>query len=275
MIRPAVGAASVVAALALAVACSPSEPATSAPGADRGAPEAGAAGAVPAATAGADPGSGSPFDVADPDPAARDPDGGGYLVAESVVPLLAVWDQPDPGGAPRWELAHPTPSGAPLVLLVTEVADGWLRVLLPVRPNGSQGWVRTEDVSQRGHRWRIDVHLSAHELVVHHGDEVWMVEPIAIGQQPTPTPGGTFYLLELLQPPEPGGPYGPFAFGLSGFSEVLDSFAGGDGRLGLHGTDQPATLGSDVTNGCIRVHNEAITQLAAAVPLGTPLTIHA
>ena len=53
-----------------------------------------------------------------------------------------------------------------------------------------------------------------------------------------------------------------------------DSFGGGDGRLGLHGTDQPATLGSDVTNGCIRVHNEAITQLAAAVPLGTPLTIH-
>ena len=63
------------------------------------------------------------------------------------------------------------------------------------------------------------------------------------------------------------------AFGLSGFSEALDSFNGGDGRLGLHGTDDPTSIGSDSTHGCIRLTNDAIVQLAETVPLGTPVAI--
>ncbi|HET6836076.1 MAG TPA: L,D-transpeptidase [Acidimicrobiales bacterium] len=52
-----------------------------------------------------------------------------------------------------------------------------------------------------------------------------------------------------MQPPDPNGPYGPYADGLSGFSNVLDEFKGGDGVIGIHGTNQPEAIGTDVSPG--------------------------
>ena len=72
---------------------------------------------------------------------------------------------------------------------------------------------------------------------------------------------------------DPNGPYGPYAFGLSGLSEQLTSFNGGNGRLGLHGTNEPDSIGQDVSNGCIRVANDVVIQLAELLPLGTPVQI--
>ncbi|HLF41857.1 MAG TPA: L,D-transpeptidase, partial [Acidimicrobiia bacterium] len=94
-----------------------------------------------------------------------------------------------------------------------------------------------------------------------------------IGTRDTPTPGGIFYIKELLQPPNPRGAYGPYAFGLSGFSNVLESFAGGDGVIGIHGTNDPTTVGKDVSHGCIRLRNEDLLELVERVPLGTPVAI--
>jgi lipoprotein-anchoring transpeptidase ErfK/SrfK len=82
-----------------------------------------------------------------------------------------------------------------------------------------------------------------------------------------------FYLTALLRQPQPGSAYGPYAFGLSGFSPVLQHFAGGPGQLGLHGTNDPSSLGHSVTHGCIRVSNHVITMLAARLPLGTPIIV--
>ena len=63
--------------------------------------------------------------------------------------------------------------------------------------------------------------------------------------------------------------------GLSGFSNVLTSFNGGQGVIGIHGTNAPEALGSDVSSGCIRMHNDAITRLVQEIglPLGTPVEI--
>ena len=84
-----------------------------------------------------------------------------------------------------------------------------------------------------------------------------------------------YYLKELLEPPDPNGAYGPYAYGLSGFSNnpELANFNGGDGIIGIHGTNQPDKIGSDVSHGCIRVSNEVITEMAASLPLGTPVEI--
>ena len=46
-------------------------------------------------------------------------------------------------------------------------------------------------------------------------------EPVGVGRSDRPTPGGVYYLKELLQPPDPNGAYGTYAYGLSGFSNVL------------------------------------------------------
>ncbi len=69
------------------------------------------------------------------------------------------------------------------------------------------------------------------------------------------------------------GPFGPYADPLSGFSEVLFDFAGGDGQFGIHGTNDASTLGGDVSHGCIRMSNVGITLLAGTLPAGVPVRI--
>ena len=194
-------------------------------------------------------------------------------VAESVVGEVAVFAEPGGAGDPVHRLAHPNEVGAPLVFLVEEQAGEWLRVLLPVRPNGSQGWIRAADVALSSHPYRIVVSLSALRITVFEGDAVLLEEPVGIGTADTPTPGGRYYTKELLQPPDPGGAYGPFAYGLSGFSDQLTSFGGGDGVIGIHGTNDPSALGTQVSHGCIRMSNEGITRLAGILPLGVPVEI--
>ncbi|MGQ0743273.1 MAG: L,D-transpeptidase [Acidimicrobiales bacterium] len=203
---------------------------------------------------------------------------GASLVAQGQAAVLEVFGQPE-ATKPVHRLDNPQPSGAPLVLLVAEERSEWLRALLPVRPNGSQGWIRRGDVSLSRHEYAIRVELGAHRITVSHGEQVIMSEPIGLGRAATPTPGGRYYTKELIQPVDsagrldPGGPYGPYAYGLSGFSEVLYEFAGGDGVLGIHGTNDPSSVGRDSSAGCIRMRNEAITALAEILPLGVPVDV--
>ena len=96
-----------------------------------------------------------------------------------------------------------------------------------------------------------------------------------IGRPLTPTPTGRFYLTVKLRPPQIPAVYGAWALGLSGYSEVLEQFGTGDGQIALHGTTDPDDLGNRVSNGCLRLDNQAITTLAETLPLGTPVTIRA
>lgn len=178
-----------------------------------------------------------------------------------------------PGGPVVRTFANPQPSGAPLVFLLDREEGAWLRVFLPARPNGSTGWVRRGDVNIRGVTFRVDVLRTAHKLRLYERGTLVKEFPVGIGTGNTPTPGGTFYLKELLKPPNPDGDYGPYAYGLSGFSNVLTSFNGGDGVIGLHGTNDPSSIGKDVSHGCIRLRNADVTYLAKRLPLGTPVRI--
>ncbi|HEX5247818.1 MAG TPA: L,D-transpeptidase [Gaiellaceae bacterium] len=97
--------------------------------------------------------------------------------------------------------------------------------------------------------------------------------PAAVGRSVLPTPTGRHYIVELLRQPDPNGAYGPFAFGLSAYSHVLYSFGGGPGQIGIHGTNEPASIGHSVSHGCVRIPNRDIVRLAYTLPLGTPVTI--
>jgi lipoprotein-anchoring transpeptidase ErfK/SrfK len=197
-------------------------------------------------------------------------------VATAAVPVVAVYEAP---GAPEpvHQLENPQPSAAigetvPLVLLVRERQEDWLHVLLPIRPNGSTGWVRASDVTLETHDYRILVELGAHRITVWKGNDVVLQEPVGLGTGATPTSVGLFYTKELLQVVDQP-VFGPYAYALSGFSEVHYEFAGGPGTLGIHGTNDPSGLGRDVSNGCIRMSNEGITRLAETLPLGVPVEI--
>ncbi|HEY6795475.1 MAG TPA: L,D-transpeptidase [Kineosporiaceae bacterium] len=194
------------------------------------------------------------------------------VVAKAGVASVPVYASTS-DAEPWTTLANPLPSGAPLVFLVQGAVHGWVRVLVPVRPNQAQGWVRASDVTLNRVDYRIVVSVGRHTLTVYKAGKVFMTERAGIGTSTTPTPGGVYYVKELIKPTDPRGAYGPFAYGLSGYSNVLNEFAGGDGEIGIHGTDDPTTLGRSVSHGCIRISNTAITKLAGMLPLGAPVQI--
>ena len=135
--------------------------------------------------------------------------------------------------------------------------------------------MKQTDVRLSQHRWRIVVELAAYRLTVFQGPDVVRVETIGIGTAGTPTPGGRWFTTELLKPLNPDGPYGSFAFGLSGFTGAEDGPAAAYGQLGLHGTNDPSTLGRNASLGCLRMSNEAISALATQLPLGVPVDVRA
>jgi lipoprotein-anchoring transpeptidase ErfK/SrfK len=95
---------------------------------------------------------------------------------------------------------------------------------------------------------------------------------VGTGAPGTPTPHGHFYVTDRIRPPDPAGAYGPFALGLPAHSPRLQSFGDGDAQIGVHGTNEPSSVGHPVTHGCIRLSERSASTLAE-VPLGTPVTI--
>jgi lipoprotein-anchoring transpeptidase ErfK/SrfK len=194
------------------------------------------------------------------------------IVAQANGRFIAIYPSPGAKKPSRW-LANPTSGGSPLVFLVKSRVVGWEHVRLPVRPNGSTGWVRDRAVTLALDPYWLQVSLGKHLVTVWNGNRLIDRLPAGVGRTVLPTPRGTYYLAELLQQPDPYGVYGPYAFGLSAYSNILVSFGGGPGEIGLHGTNDPAALGTDVSHGCIRISNDAITRLAKLLPLGTPVQI--
>jgi lipoprotein-anchoring transpeptidase ErfK/SrfK len=197
---------------------------------------------------------------------------GTSVVVHVRTPRVGIYASPHGKHAVRF-LAKHDDLGTPRVFLVRAEWHGWLRVYLPTRPNGSLGWVRQRAVRSYTNEYRLVIRLRRHQLQLWKGEKLAAKYPVAVGTPSTPTPRGLFYIVELLRPLNPNGSYGPYSFGLSAHSRVLQHFAGGDGRVGLHGTNQPGLIGGDVSHGCIRMHNAAIRHLARILPLGTPVLI--
>lgn len=202
-------------------------------------------------------------------------------VAQAQVPKIKVYDSPTDGAAPvksfdnPWLLNDDPNTKIPLVFLAQEFTTDqkWTKVLLPSRPNGSTGWVRMSDVEISKNPYQIKVSLGERKITVTDGEDVVYEGPVAIGAPETPTPTGRYFIRVLLVSDDPSTVYGPYAYGLSGHSEVLDSFNGGDAEVGIHGNNDASVLGKPVSHGCIRMDNAAITKLTQILPLGTPVDI--
>ncbi|MEO0491942.1 MAG: L,D-transpeptidase [Actinomycetota bacterium] len=197
------------------------------------------------------------------------------FVVEAVVPTVAVTGSPG-GDDVLFTFENPIPSGGPLVFLVEEF-DGLenFRVLLPTRPNGSFGWVSGTDLLLSRHNYSIQVRLDDFLLVLFEREVPIFETTVGVARDNAPTPLGRYYTTELLRPLQPDSVYGAYAYGLSGYSGVFTEFAGGDGQLGIHGTNDPASLGTNVSSGCIRLHNDDISLLVEQIglPVGVPVEV--
>jgi lipoprotein-anchoring transpeptidase ErfK/SrfK len=148
----------------------------------------------------------------------------------------------------------------------------WVRVRLPVLPNGSTGWVPRRAL---GGYTPVDVELKvdldALRATLYHAGRPLFRADIGVGVERAPTPRGRFYVRNrLTRYASPT--YGPVAFGTSARSETLTDWPGG-GFVGIHGTDRPDLLPGRVSHGCIRMRNDDILELARRMPVGTPVTI--
>jgi lipoprotein-anchoring transpeptidase ErfK/SrfK len=201
-------------------------------------------------------------------------------IATAAVSTVEVFDEPDAPAPSRtyenpWHVNDdPSEPTVPLVFLTEEQRDdGWTKVSLPERPNGTTGWVRASDFTFADTEYSIVVELGKHQITVFNGEDVIVQEAAAIGKPETPTPPGKYYIRVLLQSPDPDSVYGPFAYGLSAHSDVLTEFNGGDGEVGIHGNNDASVLGQSVSAGCVRMSNDGITELTKVLPLGTPVEI--
>ena len=193
-------------------------------------------------------------------------------VATTTASTYDVYDSPD-APTPSHQVTAPEGPGVPLTFVVIDEAGSRLQVELPERPNGATAWIEREGLTLQTHDFHITVTLADFNIKVFQGDEVILDAHVGVAADNTPSPGGTYFTTSLLQPPDPNSVYGTYAYGLSAFSDVLESFSGGPGQLGIHGTNDDASIGTEVSHGCIRMHNADIEQLVPVLPLGVPVTI--
>lgn len=169
-----------------------------------------------------------------------------------------------------------TPEGTKNIVLVLERTEKagkvWVRVRLPVLPNGTTGWVPREALGGYSVvRTRLVIERDRFRATLMRDGRAVFRAPVGVGEAPWPTPLGTFYIRNKLT--KYGSPfYGPVAFGTSARSAVLTDWPAG-GFVGIHGTDRPGLLPGRVSHGCIRMRNADILRLARLMPVGTPVII--
>lgn len=172
-------------------------------------------------------------------------------------------------------VAATNPWNQPLAFPVVGRRDGadgrtWLRILLGNRPNSARGWVLADQVISETTHDRIVVDLSDRLLRDWHDGHLEQRFRVGIGSPNTQTPVGRFFVWASLRS-DPGGRYGAYVLGLSGFPADRSAAPAG-ARIAIHGTNDPSDLGSAVSMGCVRVLNAQML-LLRDVPMGTPVII--
>ncbi|HYX85759.1 MAG TPA: L,D-transpeptidase family protein [Gaiellales bacterium] len=127
---------------------------------------------------------------------------------------------------------------------------------------------------------RIVIDQSSHMLTLYRYGKPSVSFPVAVGQPAYPTPDGHFFIISKVEnptwvpppdapwaqgavpiPPGPGNPLGTRWMGLS---------APG---VGIHGTDDPASIGYSVSHGCIRMQIPDAERLFSMVSIGMSVVI--
>src|SRR4029077_5197277 len=119
----------------------------------------------------------------------------------------------------------------------------------------------------------IVVSFPDHKLALVENGCVVKVYRVAVGAPESPSPTGRFTIAQRLTnptyyapgtviPPGPANPLGPRWIGLN--------LAG----YGIHGTNQPSSIGRDESHGCIRMHNRHGEELFALVRAGDVVELH-
>jgi lipoprotein-anchoring transpeptidase ErfK/SrfK len=151
-------------------------------------------------------------------------------------------------------------------------SDGnvWYRVSIPMRPNGTYGWIPASTVTLKPTHSQIVVDIRRRTIDIYRfGKHKWH-GIVAVGAPGRETPIGHYFVAARFVPYHD--PFlGVFAVETSAYSKLTE-WPGG-GVVGIHGTNLPQLLGQAVSHGCVRVSNTTARHLKTLAPLGTPIWI--
>jgi lipoprotein-anchoring transpeptidase ErfK/SrfK len=163
--------------------------------------------------------------------------------------------------------------GIPTTAWVEEVSDNgrWGRVELPYVWPRREGWILLPGL--RSDRTFVEVHvdLSRHWLTVEKRGAVLFGVRTATGAASSPTPVGEYFVTDRV--PFSGGYLGTFAFGISGIQPHLPAGWSGGNQLAIHGTNDPSSIGTSASAGCMRVSERTLDRLKPLLRLGTPVIV--
>ncbi|TCC25739.1 L,D-transpeptidase [Kribbella speibonae] len=178
----------------------------------------------------------------------------------------ALYSSPD---ADAFGKIGPTQFG-PTWLPVVEQTDGWVRVLLPSKPNRSTGWLQDDGLDRATSSYVIRVHTSSRTLELFENNKSLGTWKAGVGATKTPTPPGRTFLLGSIIDHKRSA--SPIVLPLGAHSPTLDTFGGGPGTVAIHGWPNPRVFGAAISAGCVRVPKTALAHLQK-VPLGTLVLI--
>ena len=121
---------------------------------------------------------------------------------------------------------------------------------------------------------RIVVSIPDRKLALVENDAVVTIYPVAVGAPVSPSPVGRFSVVTRVANPtyyKPGKVVGPGAANPIGTRWIGLSAKG----YGIHGTDNPGSIGHAKSHGCIRLRNHDVEQLFARVRTGDVVELHA
>jgi lipoprotein-anchoring transpeptidase ErfK/SrfK len=146
----------------------------------------------------------------------------------------------------------------------------WYRISVPMRPNGTYGYIPAADVALSPTVSQIVVNVGRRTIDVFRHDKHVLHGKVAVGAPGMETPLGHYYVAARFVPQND--PFlGVFALETSAYSKLTE-WPGG-GVVGIHGTNQPWLLGRAVSHGCVRVSNTTAARLKQLAPAGTPILI--
>lgn len=121
----------------------------------------------------------------------------------------------------------------------------------------------------------VEINKSTNQLILYQNGIKYKTYPVATGKTEDRTPEGTFHMVVKINQPGwkhiPGGaPNNPLGDRWLGISVNGDR-----GReYGIHGTTDPASIGTYASNGCVRMRKEHLHELYNTIPESTPVWIH-
>ncbi|HZK18518.1 MAG TPA: L,D-transpeptidase family protein [Clostridia bacterium] len=107
----------------------------------------------------------------------------------------------------------------------------------------------------------IQIDIITKELSFYHRNKLKKVYPIAVGKHNTPTPTGSYSVINKTV--NPGGVFGTRWMGLS-----IPT-----GNYGIHGTNNNSSIGKNISLGCIRMYNRDVEEIYPLTPISTPVKI--